>query len=189
MGVDVVFCCHPKSRALKRDWRLAPPALALLPVRWFCPVNLAKPWAAWTYCLVVVCWSRFVVGLWCGWVPRKVFVVMLKHGLELSDEGLPVGRDPRKMTHDELIALGRDPLSPMKVIRARCLDCCGGSQQEVRFCVAVDCPAWAYRMGKNPFRAEMSDERKAEAAARLVATRAALRSDDATSAKALKTGE
>ena len=59
--------------------------------------------------------------------------------------------------------------SPVKAIRAKCLDCCGGSSNEVKLCPAADCPIHAFRFGKNPYRArrEMSEEQKAAAAERL----------------------
>jgi hypothetical protein len=41
--------------------------------------------------------------------------------------------------------------SPLKVIRAKCVDCCGGQVGEVRKCVATTCPLWSFRMGHNPF--------------------------------------
>ena len=41
-------------------------------------------------------------------------------------------------------------LTPMKAIRARCIDCCGGQLYEVRLCPAEDCPLWVYRMGHRP---------------------------------------
>ena len=41
-------------------------------------------------------------------------------------------------------------LTPMKAIRKKCIDCCGGSMQEVRFCTCEDCPLFGFRMGKRP---------------------------------------
>ena len=41
-------------------------------------------------------------------------------------------------------------LTPIKSIRAKCLDCCCGSSQEVKLCSALKCPIWAYRLGKRP---------------------------------------
>jgi hypothetical protein len=70
-----------------------------------------------------------------------------------------VGRDPRKMTQDELRAMGHAPMSPMEAIRARCLDCCAGSSDEVHKCVAMACPSWPFRMSKNPWR-EVSEARR-----------------------------
>lgn len=40
--------------------------------------------------------------------------------------------------------------SPLKVIRAKCLDCCAGSAHEVRLCPATKCPAWYHRFGRPP---------------------------------------
>ena len=44
-------------------------------------------------------------------------------------------------------------MTPMKAIRAKCLDCCCGSSNEVRLCTAEKCPLYVYRFGKNPNRA------------------------------------
>jgi hypothetical protein len=44
-------------------------------------------------------------------------------------------------------------LTPLKAIRAKCLDCCAGSFHEVRICHITDCPLHPYRFGKNPKRA------------------------------------
>ena len=41
-------------------------------------------------------------------------------------------------------------LTPIKAIRAKCLDCCCGHPSEVRICTAVKCPLYPYRMGKRP---------------------------------------
>ncbi len=43
-------------------------------------------------------------------------------------------------------------LTPMKSIRAKCLDCCCGQPKEVRLCVIRDCPLHNYRFGKNSSR-------------------------------------
>jgi len=42
--------------------------------------------------------------------------------------------------------------TPLKAIRANCLDCSGGSMREVRYCQHTDCIFHEYRMGKNPKR-------------------------------------
>ena len=45
------------------------------------------------------------------------------------------------------------PLTPMKAIRAKCLDCCCGSNREakkVRLCPGKDCALYPYRMGHRP---------------------------------------
>ena len=40
--------------------------------------------------------------------------------------------------------------TPIKAIRAKCLDCCCGQAQEVRLCIDEECPLWPYRMGHRP---------------------------------------
>jgi hypothetical protein len=74
-----------------------------------------------------------------------------------------VGGDPRKIPLIELRRLrvrehmtsrdGFQPVveSPIKAIRAKCVDCSGGSFAEVRKCVATAWPLWPFRMGRNPF--------------------------------------
>lgn len=41
-------------------------------------------------------------------------------------------------------------LTPIKAIRAKCIDCSCGSLREVRECNMKDCTLWPYRMGKRP---------------------------------------
>lgn len=43
-------------------------------------------------------------------------------------------------------------MTPMKAIRAKCLDCCCDSSNEVRLCTIQKCPLYPYRFGKNPNR-------------------------------------
>lgn len=88
-------------------------------------------------------------------------------GCEAGVDGHPVGRDPRTMTPADLRALGHQPVSPLKVIRARCLDCCVGQAPEVRRCTSVRCPSWPLRMGTSPWCA--SSVARQEAGRRLVA--------------------
>jgi len=45
-------------------------------------------------------------------------------------------------------------LTPIKSIRAKCLDCSGGSRKEVAECSIVDCPLHAYRFGKRPAKSQ-----------------------------------
>jgi hypothetical protein len=85
-------------------------------------------------------------------------------------DGWDVGRDPRQVSRDELIAAGHKPMSPLKALRARCIDCCADQPSEVRLCTAVACPSWPFRMGANPWRKEASDaqrEARRKAGARL----------------------
>ena len=41
-------------------------------------------------------------------------------------------------------------LRPLKAIRAKCLDCCAGSSNEVKLCAMPDCPLYPYRKGHRP---------------------------------------
>ena len=43
-------------------------------------------------------------------------------------------------------------LTPLRAIRAKCIDCSTGSMKEVRECVMLDCPLYPYRLGKSPNR-------------------------------------
>ncbi len=48
----------------------------------------------------------------------------------------------------------RGVLTPLKAIRAKCLDCSGNSQKYARECHIQDCSLWRYRMGHRPRREE-----------------------------------
>lgn len=64
--------------------------------------------------------------------------------------------------------------TPIKAIRAKCLDCCCDQREEVKLCPAKDCPLWPFRMGKNPNRSKnMTDEQRLAAKERLAKARAA----------------
>lgn len=41
-------------------------------------------------------------------------------------------------------------LTPLRAIRAKCLDCCCGNPNEVRICTAEKCPLYSYRSGHRP---------------------------------------
>lgn len=43
-------------------------------------------------------------------------------------------------------------MTPMKAIRAKCLDCCAGQYSEVKMCPCTTCPLYDFRLGKNPNR-------------------------------------
>ena len=49
-------------------------------------------------------------------------------------------------------------LTPIKAIRAKCLDCSGGQYAEVRLCPIENCALYPYRMGKRPPREGNSPE-------------------------------
>jgi hypothetical protein len=73
-----------------------------------------------------------------------------------------IGRDPKLIPADAFFEAGVDLLPMPKAIRAKCLDCCGGSPAEVRKCVSVKCALWPMRMGKFP--AHLRAAMKADAA-------------------------
>jgi len=41
-------------------------------------------------------------------------------------------------------------MTPVKAIRAYCLDCSNNQPKEVRLCPNTTCPLYPFRMGKNP---------------------------------------
>ncbi|MDM8330471.1 hypothetical protein QUW42_09280 [Desulfovibrio piger] len=64
-------------------------------------------------------------------------------------------------------------LTPLRAIRAKCLDCSAGSLKEVRECVMLDCPLYPYRMGKSPNRKPriLTDEEREELRQRMARMR------------------
>lgn len=44
-------------------------------------------------------------------------------------------------------------MTPLKAIRAKCLDCSAGQPAEVRLCSSEKCPLYPYRMGRRPKQA------------------------------------
>ncbi len=93
----------------------------------------------------------------------------MKRHQQMHDDGTPMGRDPRQMTAADLAECGIERTSRGDAIRSKCIDCCGGSQAEVRRCGMADCALWPFRMGTDPFRAPMSEERRAAASERFKA--------------------
>jgi len=59
--------------------------------------------------------------------------------------------------------------SPLKAIRASCVDCMGGQRKLVKQCDLRGCPLWPFRMGKNPFRSNrnLTSEQRSEIGERL----------------------
>ncbi len=62
-----------------------------------------------------------------------------------------IGKNPLTSDVNLLKDAGHEQSPIGKIIRKKCLDCCGFQQGEVRKCVCTACPLWPYRMGKNPF--------------------------------------
>src|SRR5882672_4763556 len=90
------------------------------------------------------------------------------------DGGNLIGRDPRTVGVGEFASGGHVVGPLLRVIQAKCLDCCGGSAGEVRKCTATGCPLWPYRLGTNPLRERrvMSEEQRAASILRLAKNRA-----------------
>ena len=63
--------------------------------------------------------------------------------------------------------------NPVKAIRLKCIDCCGGMISVVQDCGISTCPIYPFRLGKNPFRTkkEMTEEQKEAAKERLTKAR------------------
>ena len=61
------------------------------------------------------------------------------------------------------------PRTFSKAIRAYCLDCCGGSANEVKLCPAKGCLLWDFRFGKNPNKPkrEFTEEQRQASAERM----------------------
>ena len=59
-------------------------------------------------------------------------------------------------------------MTPIKAIRAKCLDCCCGQANEVRLCEITSCPLYEFRMGHNPnIKRQYTEEQRAAVASRL----------------------
>lgn len=52
-------------------------------------------------------------------------------------------------------------MTPLRAIKAKCLDCCCGNVREVALCPATDCPLYAFRKGKGAKReSNLTSEQK-----------------------------
>lgn len=71
-------------------------------------------------------------------------------------------------------------LTPMKAIRAKCLNCSCGSSQEVSLCPVTDCALYPYRFGKRIGEAKkkVSEEQKAAARERILAYHAKRKAEE-----------
>lgn len=49
-------------------------------------------------------------------------------------------------------------LTPIKAIRAYCIECSGGQKKEVKECPITKCTLYPYRMGKRPKKDICIDE-------------------------------
>lgn len=53
-------------------------------------------------------------------------------------------------------------LTPIKAIRAKCLDCCNGQMKEVRLCPIKNCALYDYRSGHRPKVEELTTDDDSE---------------------------
>src|SRR5262245_23704339 len=63
-------------------------------------------------------------------------------------------------------------LTPLRAIRAKCIDCCGGSRSEASKCTARHCDLWLFRLGKKhdrPPRTKKQQRASQKAGQRLAA--------------------
>ena len=66
--------------------------------------------------------------------------------------GCARGADPRKIPVAELEQAGHSHRPLLDAIRAKCIDCSGGSISEAAMCTVVNCALWPFRMKANPWR-------------------------------------
>lgn len=58
--------------------------------------------------------------------------------------------------------------SPLKAIKAFCIECNCGQASEVPRCPCTDCPLYEFRRGKNPYlKKELTEEQRKQFAERL----------------------
>ena len=67
--------------------------------------------------------------------------------------------------------------SPLKAIKAKCLDCCCGQANEVKLCTCKDCPLFEFRFGKNLYykstKRNLTDEEREKLRERIAKAREA----------------
>ena len=51
-------------------------------------------------------------------------------------------------------------LTPLKAIRAKCIDCSAGSYKEIAECPIYDCPLYCYRFGKRPAKSQTQNSER-----------------------------
>ena len=57
---------------------------------------------------------------------------------------------------------GHKPQSPLRAIRAKCLDCSCYQLNEIRLCEATGCALWPFRAGRHPWIVEAKKTRRSE---------------------------
>lgn len=51
-------------------------------------------------------------------------------------------------------------MTPLQAIKAKCLDCCGGSREEVKHCAIKSCPLYVFRHKTGQGKRVLSEEHK-----------------------------
>lgn len=66
------------------------------------------------------------------------------------------------LSKENLKQWGYESTPLLKAVRAKCVDCSGGSVYEANKCTDIQCPLWVFRLGKNPFKKtrKLSEEHK-----------------------------
>lgn len=54
-------------------------------------------------------------------------------------------------------------MTPIRAIRAKCMECSNGQFREVRLCPMPGCPLYPYRMGHRPKKEGLAAENQPEA--------------------------
>lgn len=58
--------------------------------------------------------------------------------------------------------------TPLKAIKEKCIDCCGGNYNEVKLCPSTCCPLYPFRTGRNTLvKRELTEEQRQASAERL----------------------
>lgn len=69
----------------------------------------------------------------------------------------------KRHTKEYLNKMGHTDSNPIKAIRNHCLnECMCGSSKEVKLCPSVNCALFPFRLGNNPLRKQVSEERRKE---------------------------
>jgi hypothetical protein len=63
---------------------------------------------------------------------------------------VPADHEVRYMYGAKTVTKRAVDLRPLKAIRAKCIDCSGGSTSVATECHILDCPLWPYRLGRRP---------------------------------------
>ena len=63
---------------------------------------------------------------------------------------VPTDHEVRYLFGSKTVTKRAADLRPLKAIRAKCVDCSGGSPMVATECHILDCPLWTYRLGRRP---------------------------------------